>query len=739
MRTGSQHPKIGVAQRYMRHVMTLSLAVLVMTTLLVSSPAYAGGGAGGGGSGGGGGGGTWWSTSGWGWRLFPVSGSGPSGGIKNGSWPLAQATCSADSTNVVVFGVVGPNAGDSGFRGYEYHSVWYGPPTYQAYRGNNGLPWVTMAAAEAKFYSIDPASRAGLTWGGTGNGVAWMCWEDNPGWSTSGSTSINKTSMPPGQTATWTHTAKNDGPSKTTKKVTAVYARTGATANGTNAGVSSGGTVAWGSSSYTATAADAGKTICDHLTWTPTSSSSGGSESSGNKCVTVTYDYELMPSISTTQTSLTPGQPVNGVSATVNNTGQTATQGNSATAVVRFVVPKTGGVLTNTTGGTVTIANNSNYGCDVAKSVATGLTNCTDALQKNAGGQTFPKGITSILSNGADGGVAGLSLNVGDRVCYITVVNRYNESTSNILSWRFSAPKCIIIAKPAMVQVWGNDVRVGSAFAATTNTPFATSLVAKNSSIYGMSASYGGATRGSWGEYGVVAPIYTNPALSSVGMFGSAAGFMSAGASAGAPATWSHLTFSNTSVVQLGAFSQPAASGTIPGVSDYLQTVAAKAGLSVVSQSGNVSVGSYTPNQVLIVNGTVTITGNLSGPGSSANDKSLTQMVIIAKSIKINSNVSQVDAWLIASGAAPEGVIDTCADKAGSLTTGAGANSCDTVLTVNGPQMARYISNRRTGGANGDPAEIYNLRNDAYLWAYNVAQANNTLHTVYTQELPPRY
>jgi hypothetical protein len=86
------------------------------------------------------------------------------------------------------------------------------------------------------------------------------------------------------------------------------------------------------------------------------------------------------------------------------------------------------------------------------------------------------------------------------------------------------------------------------------------------------------------------------------------------------------------------------------------------------------------------------------------------------------------------------------------------ANDCKNRLVVNGPVFAKNLFLNRTWGAfhgsgtvnpvtdvygtnDGSitPAEIFNLRPDTYLWAYNQAQRFSQAVVTYTRELPPRY
>ena len=118
--------------------------------------------------------------------------------------------------------------------------------------------------------------------------------------------------------------------------------------------------------------------------------------------------------------------------------------------------------------------------------------------------------------------------------------------------------------------------------------------------------------------------------------------------------------------------------------------------------------------------------------------------MIIAKNILIADNVSNVDAWLIATGSGTDGRINTCGAGGVNESTPLNANVCASELTVNGPVMAKHLIMRRTAGAGtgttaGDPAEVFNLRADAYIWSTSYAPGTGRLPTVETTELPARF
>ena len=342
---------------------------------------------------------------------------------------------------------------------------------------------------------------------------------------------------------------------------------------------------------------------------------------------------------------------------------------------------------------------------DNLNTICTGLANCgligSGSVPLIKPGQTAqnPPESTLASTNG---------LHYGDKICSFLAISPYAPDRSywatHPKTWRVSATKCITVTKTPRVQVWGNDTRVGSGFVPLGTVT--TSLITTN--------------KGSWGEYGVLAP-------KGVTTFGS-----------GASSTGTNLTFANTPTI--GSFTTSSSVlGTIPDVKTYLVKAGnapykAKTGVDT-DDRGNADISiagadTYKANKVYITTGTVTISSDIVNPSTGAN---LSQMVIIAKDIVIDPNVKQVDAWLVASD-----MVNTCS-AAGSPTV---ANCGARQLVVNGPIMAKQLLLRRTGGDDANqnsPAETFNLRGDAYIWMRKLSGLTGTVRTVYTRELAPRY
>lgn len=136
--------------------------------------------------------------------------------------------------------------------------------------------------------------------------------------------------------------------------------------------------------------------------------------------------------------------------------------------------------------------------------------------------------------------------------------------------------------------------------------------------------------------------------------------------------------------------------------------------------------------------------GLLVDHGLYKNLAELPQVLIFAqKNIEVAQNVTQVDAWLIAD----KGTVNTCADfqppNLAEGKYGTDSGTCNRSIIFNGPVIAKNLALNRVAGADPGsgivPGEIFNLRPDTYLWAYNQAQLFSQANTTYIRELAPRY
>ena len=257
---------------------------------------------------------------------------------------------------------------------------------------------------------------------------------------------------------------------------------------------------------------------------------------------------------------------------------------------------------------------------------------------------------------------------------------------------------------------------------------------------------------GSWGEYGIAA-------TGVVKGIGSGSAFAGRGLSHATLCSYSFLILTNangtgtncssTPTPTLGNFNTsriiPDVAGTFP---KSLATGSLAGNVNVTGLNGvydgtgniNITGGTIAKGQSAIINATgstVTISGNPTYATDAMNSiDEIPQLVIIADNINIIGDVTQVDAWLVTKGS-----VNTCSDVAKADIN---AVRCDKQLVVNGPVMAGRLLLYRTFGSgnaedSGTPAEIFNLRPDAYLWGLSRAASSGRIETTYQTELPPRF
>lgn len=360
--------------------------------------------------------------------------------------------------------------------------------------------------------------------------------------------------------------------------------------------------------------------------------------------------------------------------------------------------------------------------------IATQRTVCKDAERNPTA--VFKNATTTYSPS--YGYVAPNNLAPGTKICFVSSVSAPTQSAAPV--WRHSAMVCMVAAKKPKVQFQGSDVAVGGNI--ETSVSLAGTAPAK---MYG-----------SWVEYGAFA-------------VGTSTGFASGSGYAGgtiAPTDQlNRLTFANVDNAGGNSYGHY----TLPAATTLLSDQFASASSIGVPTSnlGSLNSGTYKTTDltinasdigqdganrgksiIIVASGTVKIVGdiNYKGPGggdSFSSPSQLPQVVIIANKIDIAGSVGQVDAWLLTTGA--DGSVNTCSDRLPSDPLNAGV--CNKKLTVSGPVSTQHLYLRRTGGSDiaGDSAELFNLRPDAYIWAYLQASQNGKAETVYSVELPPRF
>jgi hypothetical protein len=262
---------------------------------------------------------------------------------------------------------------------------------------------------------------------------------------------------------------------------------------------------------------------------------------------------------------------------------------------------------------------------------------------------------------------------------------------------------------------------------------------------------------GSWGEYGIMA-------TGLIKGIGSGSAFAGRGLAHATTCSYSFLILANattgdcktTPAANYGGFKT---GQTIPDVAASFPVSSAAATLSgnsldvsalngTYKTAGNITLtgGTLPAGRTIVINtynpatkkyADITIAGNITYTTSALTSASqIPQLVLIAGNINIQDNVTQVDGWLSA-----EGTLNTCSNVNRTSIT---INNCNKLLTINGPVMAKDVQLWRTAGSqdgddSGAPAEVFNLRPDAYLWGLSRSAQSGRLETVYTHELPPRF
>ena len=708
-----------------------------------------------------------YTSNGYGWYKFNSSGSGPVQFKQGGTWASVSASCRNTGNNeVIAFIVQRPSGGPTNATVYNYSSSSFG--TYNKYLGNSGGNWLSYGTAKARYDAISPALKTGYTWG---SNVAWFCYSSQSQWTVRANSYIKKSTntTPLTSDSGWTSGNITAAPNnvlyykhtlqardaRVDKRISWSLRGTGFPSNfalnntgsitgssgvgqnqifaklGNYSGANASSTV------YQVRQSDVGRSLCQYIQWTPRAWNSSGNGTSNDRCATIPYNFSLNPFITDppNDRSIESEQGEITVNGTIRNDGPTKSRTNIPWQITRLdYVP--GASITQLSGGT---------GANPCQFFV-GESAC-DPLDQGTVNSGFGYPDQDDFSAST---TIGTSL-IGTRICFVISVQNYREGTS---TWRHSPLSCPIIGKKPKIQVTGSDVIVGRAFLNDTSG-------AQNSSIQtSISAKViGGSPQvfGSWGEYGAVA-------AGSVTNFGTGSAFAGSGASGGNTCQYNGITVANVAVgaaqcsVSSPTLGNYSTTNALPDVARSFPTNSAVM-LSGTIDVGSLSSGTYTvdegttlrmsggaigagrsviinaPASQVIIEGDIQYTG-----GALTSVEAIPQLVIIANDISIQGDVETVDAWLVASGAS--GTIDTCNDVA--ITASLTDSICNQQLTINGPVVAKQLYLKRTfgsgaGAQSGIPAEIINLRPDAYLWGALQAANSGRLQAVYETELPPRF
>ena len=439
--------------------------------------------------------------------------------------------------------------------------------------------------------------------------------------------------------------------------------------------------------------------------------------------------YELVPSVESTAPLIIEAGASFDIMPKINNRGPTVSEDTQWKLTKTIIQP--GDTISNPNGG-----NSETEPCTYFGYVSSCSVVDKAELNSSGDGSIFGVTTTSLSIYGE----TDTNLPAGTDICYALSVQPRAYSASGVEDsrWSHSATACVVIGKKPKVQIWGGDLMVGGSVT--------TSSSVKN--IGGIDRTFG-----SWAEYGILATGIIK---------GMASGSAFAGPGLANPTVCKYSTLSFTNAgsstsceanqsagAVIGGYvstrSLPDVAASFPIISTTPNVAANLSGLpsGTYTASGNVSIsgGNIEKSQYIVINApsaTITITGNINYTNGTLQKLSdIPQVIIIANKIVINGGVTNVNAWLIAKNSSNTGEIYTCEILGDTV------DKCNQPLVVNGPVMTNKLYLRRTGGsgagaASGDPAEVFNLRPDAYLWAFSRAATNGRIRTVYTTELPPR-
>ncbi len=373
---------------------------------------------------------------------------------------------------------------------------------------------------------------------------------------------------------------------------------------------------------------------------------------------------------------------------------------------------------------------------------------CGDVTGETAGamrvgGNNIDTSGLKPTNTGAGRAIVRRNIELGQYVCYYLAVKPH-ATAANQNEWRV-AIDCKPVAKTPSVHVFGGDV-------ALRNTNLSKYLVDISNFKDNADNIYG-----SWIEYALISAGRVNKNNSSAGY--SLSGVVDS------PSSRSNLIFANTDsacnvAIGVGCFANRSS------VDLAFKSTGSKTAPSMGSEDdGNSSINGFDHNKLYtrtstssvsiqgevrgrsVVNASgkiVKITRNITNKPVADNYSQIPQLIIFAKEVQILSNVTNVDAWILATGN-----VFTCDNK----TRPANSNECSNPLRVNGAIQAQKLYLGRTAGGDANSmnqaAEVINLSATSRLSAIGRAEdtssgpggstGGSVWETTFVRELPPRY
>ncbi|MGH7197041.1 MAG: hypothetical protein ACREGJ_04755 [Candidatus Saccharimonadales bacterium] len=542
--------------------------------------------------------------------------------------------------------------------------------------------------------------------------------ENNPSYNIVGRTTVSDATVTPGQSVTFRHYIRNEGPSAAYGVLweTLVHPSNARLANGGPTSLADDQEKYVNGETFTVPiGTPVGTQYCRKVAFTPASSSNSSREIAAPACTTVIADFTVTPQVQADAVSAQEGDTVN-FTYTVYNNGPTETNPTTCKVVGNERPP----------GYTPLPQQDTDRNSD-AGYVPPG-NSCPQVFQPRITTQVATEAV--VVGNQAP----------GTRLCRSLVINPKDAGGG----FRASAEVCVVIAKTPYAHFMGGDVWAGGDFSLY-------SLACDNNAKIQTTARQlsDGSIAGSVSEYGAFA-------LDKITKFGSASKALNDPSDFAAK----QLTFANSEPDPslLGYFGAPQHC-----INDYLGRytqvglTGMPASIDVGGQPSGVRriEGDHTfrgtmPNgstQVYIVeNGTVTIDADLRYSNSYNGTGEIPSLVILSVrrgasdpggDIRVLSGVQQMDGLFMA-----HNTFLTCYPK----TEPASVSICNTPLQINGAVVARNLDLFRTAGASGatpadrkQPAETFNFTSEMYLRSALNTTSQPTITTMEVHELPPRF
>lgn len=535
-------------------------------------------------------------------------------------------------------------------------------------------------------------------------------------WVASGRTTVSSATAVPGQTVTFQHYVKNNGPTTADRIWWGTYTDPAGSPILTDGPdiYDPGQEINVNNEDFTIPLNAAANTqYCRLVGWDPLTSAGVRNGRGAPACVTVFIPAKIKAVMSVNPTTVTPGD--------------TATF--------------TPGISVQSSGNAVTV------NCTINRTITP-----PSGAQTNAGNQPCVDTSGNSNINVSGGGVtlkanqytAPDTLVVGTKVCdTITITNPSQGAYFNSAADK-TATTCVTVAKTPYVRFMGNDIFAGGNFSAVNA---ACNNQAKITTVGRILSDGSGA--GSVAEYSAFA-------LNKVTSFGSSSKVLVGSGALGDSAR--QLTFANSepNAALLGYYGSASHC-----ITDYVTqfssspTIAAGSynvgprGSGAWHVTGALSISGSMPaggKQVYYADGDVTVTGNLQYPATYTSLADVPSLIIITKgNIFVQAAVTQMDGMFIARGdGSTTGVFYTCYPKNEPASI---SNACNnSQLVVNGSVSAGRFDLFRSFGASGatpaarkDPGEQFYFNPELYLSNALNASSQFTVQTTNVLDLPPRF